>query len=317
MSIEELRARLVSGDAYKSLAAEKEVISECKKHGWEVIHSCYYDDLVDNKIRELDVLGIQRWQKKLAKNGDISLQLCLVAECKSAADYHLLFSDERVRSQYYLERYSHWLGSPGDERSKIIGFINRLDLPAAERVKVLKKFDEIAYPNDFAIIAPLHINPMPADFEFSAFRETNTKNERELESSVLWKATRSVGAAIASFGDAFWQTSLSDLNSAVESATLNGFSTGDELEETFDRRVRTVILFHPVVFLESHLWKVGDSDVESLEWCRLWQPGFWSFDSRWIDVVGRKSMPTYLKKLTEFYTHKLKKAGGKRLAPPV
>jgi hypothetical protein len=263
----DLRAKLTGSQAYKSLVAERDVISACKRLGWKVIHSCYYDDPNENKIRELDVLATQTWTKAKGKKRAISVQLCLLGECKSAIGYHLLFSDEPFRSLLTHGRYAHWLGDPGEMNGKILNFINSLGLDAAQRIRILNRFEEIAYPRDYAITAPFLVDPMPAPFEPSAYRETNTQGERELENSVLWKAVRSVGSAMKSFQDAFWGTCVSDFNSAVQYATLKGHRISEELETAFERRVDTVVLFHPVVFIESHLWKMSGQDVEPVQWC--------------------------------------------------
>jgi len=114
MNSNEIKTKLLSSDAYKSLTNEKKVVGICEQLDWEVIHGCYYTDFQEGKIREVDVLASQKWIRK-TKAAEIFISLYLVIECKTAADYHLLFSNTPVPSlSTYLHSYGHWIGF-GDE----------------------------------------------------------------------------------------------------------------------------------------------------------------------------------------------------------
>jgi hypothetical protein len=83
--------RLKSSKAMQSLAMEGGIGSQLRALNWDVLHSCYYTDVKEGKLREVDVVGKQLWERK-TKEGRQILILHLVIECKSAKEYHLLFA---------------------------------------------------------------------------------------------------------------------------------------------------------------------------------------------------------------------------------
>src|SRR5207247_3096976 len=87
----DLVSKLLNSSAYHSIQSEQEVVLQIRSNGWLSSHGAFYSDVVTGKIREVDAVGVRRWEKK-NKRDEISVTFNLLVEVKSARDSHVLVS---------------------------------------------------------------------------------------------------------------------------------------------------------------------------------------------------------------------------------
>ena len=79
---------------------------------------------------------------------------------------------------------------------------------------------------------------------------------------------------------------------------------GDSLKEVY--------IFHPIVVIDSMLWKAESSELEQLKWCRL-RFAISGGSDWWSDVVQEDHFASYAAEVTEHYTHCLASNQAQRM----
>jgi hypothetical protein len=305
-----LEEKLRSSDAYHSLVMEKEVAGVLAHLGWRTIHSCFFMDPETGKLREVDVVARQLWKKK-SRRGDKLVRIHIIVECKSARDYHLLFSREEVeevRKDMFLRLHAEWIGWESQNRSRLIAALSELGVSSRDLLALSEGFSEWAYPNEVMSVDGLHLEPSDATLYSSAFRETNTKNEKDLDSSVLWRAGQSVLAAVQGFREEIIKFHLSWMAGAAKSALQAKESVVDKVKWVYSDHARMIDLYHPVVVIESPLWVIEELTLKRVESCRLVRRGQAGTADTWFDVVSRTNLEAYLSLVSQHYSRLLRRA---------
>jgi hypothetical protein len=132
----------------------------------------------------------------------------------------------------------------------------------------------------------------------TAFRETNTDKEKDLDSSVLWKAMSSLRAAT---------TALERHYQGWHGGWLEGRYGKNIKAQKTDVKFRCrrllgfVDVFHPVIVIEANLWIVGKTSLASIDACRFHQLDSLGSVIWWCDVVHRPSFDSFVKTASEHY----------------
>jgi hypothetical protein len=159
-----------------------------------------------------------------------------------------------------------------------------------------------AFPDGVALAYTLlGIEPPEVPYVVSAFRETNSANERDLDSSVLWKA----GSTLRS---AFKAQVLHSREYHLEAIAFT--DEADELHLSTDfihRHVRMVDYYLPVVVLRSRLWVVKNKTIEEVPSFRFVQLDHLGDISWWFDVVQFDYFEEYAATVTKHYSGRLRK----------
>lgn len=311
-----LVAKLKKSSAAQSLLMEQKIGKLLKKKKWEVVHSCYYTDTRENKVREIDLVGEQFWARKFDYINPEIVNMYAVVECKTAKGFHLLFSPD-ISDNYPPRLHAQWIGDEEDTtRLRLAEVLNSLNLGKTQVSKIIAHYNKIVYSdeednaNDGEILS---INIFPSTIQASAFRETNIGSEKDLEASVLWRAGLSLHSAISSLREDYLAGNMDDVKIIGEMETMYG--TGDvvqEINKHFTLRSSSVIYYHPIVVVDCMLWAMSGSKIQQIDWCRLTQSNTTGFSDWWFDVVSFEHFDNYISSLTDFYKEQLLIKGAKR-----
>jgi hypothetical protein len=306
-----LEEKLRRSDAYHSLVMEKEAARALAQLDWKTIHGCFFTDLGTGKLREVDVVARQLWEKK-SRQGDKIVRLHIVVECKSARDYHLLFSREEIDEDKFHRVHAEWIGWEGKNRSRLTTALSELGVSSEDLSALSREFERWAYPNDAMSVAEFYPEPPTAALYSSVFRETNTKNKRDLDSSVLWKAGQSVLAAVQGFREESLDYHIGWITLGVKVALQGKQRVGDDVIRWYKDHVKMIDLYHPVVVIESPLWVVEEPALKRVESCRLLRRGQRGEVDAWFDVVSRANLESYLRLITRHYSQCLRRGRARR-----
>lgn len=305
----DLIQKLLATPTFKSLQIEREIATRLVPLKWQVINGVFYSDPKEHKPRELDVVASQFWIRT-NDYGEQLLRLYLVIECKSIKDFHILISPQLQPVDPVIAHH-HWFGFETQIVGRLLSQLDQLNLSKEQLNKLRKKLREIAYPNDFARTGDFRIEPPIAQLQTSAFRETNIGSEKELDNSVLWRATQSLRSAVTSFN---YERLERNMDICVYPEELTGLpkqKTMKDIINAFTRQTNEIDIWHPIIVLDSSLWLVKKANLEPVDWFRLDLLDFNKHRDWWCDVVTRSSFNSYVKNLTKYYTRSLESVGAK------
>ena len=184
---EELVSKVRKSPAAQSLEMEQAVSKHLQRLKWEVVHGCYYTDIKEGKIRELDVVGEQIWARSFNDINPEVIRLHTVIECKSAKGYHLIFAPG-ITNRNILQIHAQWIGKDDDDhRIRLAEILNTFDMNKAQVARIINHYNRIAFDDDEVGSGErLYIDTFPCETVASAFRESNIGSDKELETSVMW-----------------------------------------------------------------------------------------------------------------------------------
>jgi hypothetical protein len=302
----DIRQKLASSAAVASLRAEQEIAATFQSEGWSVVHGLFYADPVTGKNRELDVVASTSW-RRFGDDKAHHVTLRTFAEVKTIRDYHLVFAPLREQPQYVAPE-CFWLGYHETEFAE---FISNGHIIGTDADDMLAEFNRasVLEDRDLAIEA-MELFAPESPFSASAFRETNTAHDRDLDSSVLWKASQAVFAARKAVRIASVSKIFDRLAGSYEVSKIVRRSAVEYLPEHLGDAMRTVEIVYPLIVVDAALWAVTEDDLRELRWCRLFEIG--ATEVTWCDIVRRQHVTSYVKHLTRHYERTLSKAGGMR-----
>jgi len=256
------------------------VRSILEHHGWRATHGPYYNDPIEAKPRELDVSATKSWTTKRG----IAVNLVLLVECKSAASAAQLFAEQsgRVAAD---PLYYHWLAIDEDRPRNAIGNI-------VANANVMSRFHAAAYPRERAIVTPLLVNAPKAKHRASASRQASGK-----EGGALWDATQKVFAALYGTIITEFELALKQIEEDLQAADSPAFA-----EKVLAQAIENLILFHPIVSIESPLVLVDESGkTTDVDWCRVERGRVFGVERQWVDVVNAEHFEAFASQLTSWY----------------
>jgi hypothetical protein len=312
----DLESKLIASDSYNSIYTEEQVCGLLVKQGWSATHSGYYKDFSTGKWREVDVCAHRMW-KKSDESGENKAIVQLVLQCKSIKGYHILFTPASNLGtwRWALTKLDHdWVGHRASANWRDIARnLEEMKLNREIITSATKRFQGIAYPDGFVKPYDLMVKAQRARVVTSAFRETNIGSTKDLENSVLWRASLDIASVIESEKEERWGRLIKDtrLASVIE--------TSEDIEEfvcnNFYNYLSLVRLFHPIIVLDAHMWLIKDQKLEALQWCRFAQHNVLGDTRRWFDIVSQQYYPTYISRLTKHYENEFKKVDAEERKP--
>jgi hypothetical protein len=271
--------------------------------GWKTQHSPDYLDVREEKERETDATAMRSWRRE--RKGRLHVvHLNLIVECKGIHKETLLMAKMKRPSE--ADRlYHHWLGLDDDDLRNAIGAIAKD--AGLDAIKVLRRFEEMAYPQGRAVVYPLLVNAPRAPIRASAIREA----ERDEEQSLIRKAMLQLYSAL--------QGTVADLRDEALRQLQDDLRQRDDVDrldyalERIEFAATSVHLFHPIVVVDTKLVTVDhEGELAIVEWGRVERARMASTERRWLDVVGAEHFEKYAKQLTAWYSRILG-----RIAEPV
>jgi hypothetical protein len=291
---------LLNSPSVKSLVQEAAVATRLLKHKWNVVHGYFYVDGVTGKTREVDIFATQIWTRN-AKPDNHRLNLNLTVECKSLKDFHLVFSETEGSRDFFLLQ-GNWIGWELSHPNILTKRLSECGVPESVMAQVMKQFEEMSYPKETMRAAKLHTKAPPAAFTASAFRETNIGGERDIDSSVIWKASQALQAAVSSFKKTNRDGDFDAIRHAVDFVRdIKSLAPVETIAREIGRRSALIDLYHPILIVESSLWRLKAASLISLPWCRFVHASLPGATDWWIDVVSADHMTEYFDSLTRYY----------------
>lgn len=255
------------------------VRSILERRGWRATHG----------LRELDVSATRVWTSKRETRAHVTL----LVECKSFQKPQLLAQQRNTRTPDPL--YHHWLGIDDRVlRAEIRKIVDdaKLDVPG-----VMARFESMLYPRGAAIINPLLVSAPKAACRASGIRDSNGDDSC---------ATRQVFAALQSTIEEATAAALEEARDGLELRASPGDDTIDYAARVLRMAASDVLLFHPIVSVESPLMLVSErGQLTNVPWCRVERGRVVGADRQWIDVVSADAFEEYAAMITSWYERAL------------
>lgn len=295
----DLIKKLETSNSVKSLRSELGLITELNKYDWKCHHSPFYRDPIENKLREIDVLGTQMWVRQTKRREETSW-INLVIEAKSAKDWHLVFTSGQPHEEicgYTSRLWSGFIDS--DKFHWLTEAIRASGVKEDSIPQLVKEFRKLAFTHEEAEIPP-HSEPPNLSPIVTAFRETNTDKEKDLESSVFWRAITGLQSSTKALRLAKehwhkeWFSFLEDCKSSKKSL-LKEFIFASEAS------LGVVDVHYPILVVDSNLWLVDSSKLTQIPSCRFHQLGHTGQVTWWCDVVNASAFPSFINSLSKHY----------------
>ena len=308
-----MKKRLLRSEAVASLASELQIANRFKEFGWSTAHGSFFVDPVTDKLRETDVLAKRSWQRGSYAERQMA-HLDLVVEFKSIRGYHLVFAPSSFFPEYApIER--EWVGYASERsthQTHLLNALGRTNLEKNTVTSMLRRFFDLMYPEGMMIVGDLVVDPPPAPFAASAYRETNIGGQKDLSASVLWKAVQTLSAFLEQARADYVTDSFDSVWLPVDYARSQKLDVVDTLLDDLAEIGRKVRLFHLIVVVDSPLWALDGSSLREFPWCRFHRLNQDGLMSTWYDVVHSEVLDEYLHLVTTHYDQKMKEAGAHR-----
>jgi hypothetical protein len=303
-----LREKLRNSDAVKALAAEHDVANTLGRLRWETVLGMYYTDPVSHKIREMDVSAKSVWSTRENREGGALCAVRLLVESKSASGFHVVFGPSAPDRGFYRLPEA-WIG---DE-----AVVNRLTAALVDvgvPLNDVKDFrSNLLFRLGESEFEQLQVDPPSAPNVATSFKETNTSIEKDLDSSVLWRASSALMSAVRAVQEDEVSARIEDICTRVSLDELYGYPPIPHVTEDLPPVLRYREAYHPIVVIDAQLWQYDGADLCPVEWCRFDQRGEAHYTRQWVDVVNRGYFSKFARRLTQHYNSAFRRLGAKRL----
>lgn len=308
----EIQDALLNSQAYKSLSIESEIFDIVRKYFPNSSRSPYFLDNITNKLREIDIVAEARFEKKI-KN-PIFCDINFFIECKTNKGYNIIVDDFNKHKEYDLYDWEVWVGDDVNDRlkkSRAILLKGHLDNDTIN--STLKMLSNIFYPNEGKRTWKVGLEVFPNIKSYSSFRETNTKDEKDLDNSVLWRAFQSLSSAHTAFNQNAWEYYEEDLLLYAEGLVNPHVNYAFGLDDLIHTHAIYTDVIQKIIVIDSPLWeKTNENTLNQIKFFRLPRKRIDSIYIDFVDVVNREYFPEYIQELSDFYvefkkTKKLKR----------
>ena len=317
MTTAHLQAKLLASSSYKAFQAESVLRRLLQDHGWDAFQGTYYRDQNSGKLREIDVLGRATWN--LWTHRQLHAVVEVVVEAKTMKGYHLLFAPfvmppelaalDAVASPSHLMR--EWVGGDTGNRRYIESILRRCGVDESDVRQLSALVRANAYPDE-ALIKDLMIDPPPVSHYTGAFRETNVGSEKELEASVLWKATTSLMSAVQGLKRTRRRSRLSTAKILAGVAASEGRKDYSLVRNALSDAVAGYDQFHPVIVVDASLWHVAEDEIVEAPWCRMIMADSRGYPHFWVDIVHFEQFAAYCEDVLSGYPSAFECVGAER-----
>lgn len=303
--------KLAASHSVQSLFAEERVCRVFEEHHWHCFQSAFYRDNRDDKLREIDVVARQLWKRGQGAEQRV-VRLNLVVEVKSAREWHIVFSGRVTTGERMAHIGRFWAGSLGEREEWLRRALHLARVPESVVPELVARLESHAFPRKSGHLLSLAPPPPPSSLVVTAFRETNTDKEKELDTSVLWRAMsglRSATAALA--GDVTaWHAESFEMLARIPFGSSKFDAAFDAACQT---SVRFLDVFHPVVVIDAPLWSTrANRQVQNEQTCRFVQLDPIGQPKWWCDVVHSSAFATFAANTSSHYRRFLSRRKARR-----
>lgn len=304
---EELRQSILGSKEMASYYQEieiKQILDELKIRSQ---HSVYYQDPIEQKMRELDVLFSMDFERNGSNEFLKKISVFGVVECKSMKGNQIIFNSDNALSPYDITSWP--LLSIIDRRNSILQRLGR----AFNAHKTMSGLMNHAY-TDKEIQQTINdeLNLLsPRDFQITKanyFREMAGPDAKDLDNSVLWKAQRGLESAIIHF-----KKDDSDFAETTIVADMHQQNIRpEEMWSHIKAEFREIIIYIPIIVTSALLLTIKDQDLEPQPFVRFCRTKRFNSADFYFDVVSTESFKAYVANLNSFLTKNYEALGYKR-----
>lgn len=277
------------------------------------MHGYYYRDSDTDKYRELDVAASQFWSRRGSRQRNYSVVVEILCEIKSIRDFHVVFASNSGEHPY-TTGYFEWFGY---HEKRLAATLDEAGASADVIARMLKYFQHTCYArgDEFGRATKMFIHPPTADFCATVFRETNVGNEKELDSSVVWRATQAVFSAIDSTRESFLRHRFQEIADSIAYARQAKLDVALSMVETdIEMGAEHVQVLHPVIVVDARMWALQNETLEEIGVCRFLRRNH-TYEAPWCDIVTTANAERYFRELTQYYECEAKKRRAYPLRP--
>lgn len=302
-----LQNSLLASSAFGSFSSEQAVAEVLSKAKWSSTHGFYYEDLLTQKQREVDVIAMQTWKRKQGEV-DQSCDIYLLVEVKSMSGFHLLLSEHTMDARSF---YNHilWFGDASGKYLELAQKLEQRGIEPKHSRSLISRMHQYAYPRHTARMGSMMVRPQAAQV-FTSFRETNIGSDKELESSVLWKAIQSLRSAESALSRQIRGYHIERLMESIEYEPR----TQDWVKAILpwaQWELGMVDIVHPVVVTDAKLWSANRAGIEERKSARFSLRTFAGHSEWWCDVVNSSYIKEYVAVVSKHYRRYLRRAKAK------
>ena len=303
---------LTSSGPYETFRAEQLVRAAFQDAGWDATHGFYYKDGETGKFREIDVLASRHWSKKSKPHLKLA-RVSLVVEVKSMKGFTVLLSERQTDPSDFYNHWD-WFGDSSGKYPALCKGLETFGGTPQEIQSIQKRLNAFAYPGGLARMRAMMPNP-PEIPCFSAFKETNTKSEKELDNSVVWRASQSLRSASSAIFDSVGQVKLENALLPAEYEKSRKEWAKAVLSWAADS-INIVDIVHPVIVTDASLWVASPTGPLNVPYARFGLHLFNGEIDWWCDLVNSQNLAAYISLVTNHYSRVMRSARAKQSLPP-
>ena len=303
-NIEEI---LFSSEAARSLLMEKRVADKIRAAHWDAKTGIYYKDSDTKKLREMDVFGVQAFDKPRKSDGMGApvINLYLNCECKSLSGSNVLLLPGEITDPLQISGMPFWLGW---ELERVV--TNIAEQARITDLRKIKRLHDYVTGRAFvgsiaAVKRGVSMPRPPVDIIAWSFRETRG-GEHEDDSSgnrnqptPVWNAIRAATDAALAVRRKAIETSLD----WVYGLDLKFYGTGKFAHFaafSLDAELFRNVFFHSFVVLDARLWRANPNDISEVKSARLYLSDI-DHDNNYVDMVNSKFLDEYIDAMVKHY----------------
>lgn len=295
-----LRAKLEESPSAISLRGEQTAYKTLAKLNWSCQQGAFYTDARENKLREMDIVARQVWQEGRRPRNRV-VRLNLVIEVKSVKDWQIIFAG-RHNGQLDDSCARVWSGFLDDKSAWLDRALEEGGVPLQALPALRGRFESLAFPREVSSMNGLFPSTPQLAHAATAFRETNTDKEKDLDGSVLWRAISALRSAVEALKQEVHEWHA-DMFTALTSATpFAAYNFHEEFDRTCEVSSRFVDVFHPIVVIDSGLWRMASSGrLRAIDSCRFIQSRANGATEWWVDVINSSHLDERLSEISNHY----------------
>lgn len=300
---EELANALLNSNAFNSLSIEGEVFEIVSKYFPRASQSPYFTDVDTGKLREIDIVAKVRYGDTKKKRSYCSVYF--IIECKSNKNFNIIASGRDLILDQYIPDCAIWAGEDVNNRfEKSRKLLARFFLDNDYINECLQVLTDIFYRKDGSR-RTLGAEPRIFSdiFSYPSFRETNIKDEKDIDNSVLWRAFQSLSSAQESFRQAVWTTYEEAILTFGEHKVNNKLYMLElDLEDTLGHLACSIDIIQKIVVIDSPLWKrTNNNTIEPVKYFRLLRQKIGMDHMDFVDVINRQYFSEYMEMVNRHY----------------
>jgi len=281
------------------MALEQRVADVLIRHGWNVTQNVGYEDVVEAKHREMDVIASRRWTRLNGREVVVRLQLVIEAKLLSGAEI-IVGEEIRAQSEFGERCYFSWLGLDDEAVEKqVYRAIHASGVSQEVIDRTAARFHELAYPPP-ENYAPA--NDLIADAPMAPRYGTAVRLATDKGDDVNSIASYGLRAALSCVRS-LMQQSIARRADRLRGDVATAIRSDDPslLDQALESAMSVIELFHPLVVADAGLFTVWIDDINATPWCRIANLDYRTEEREWVDLVSVAAFDDWVAYVTEYY----------------